>query len=412
MMQLNFIDLFAGAGGFSEGFVRAGFRPLAHVDMDASACATLRTRVAFHELRSSKKGMQLYERYLRNEISQAQLYSEVNQDALSQVIHAQISWDTMGDIFKRIDELVAWRKVHVIVGGPPCQAYSVVGRARDPQRMQNDRRNYLYQYYGEVLRRYQPEFFVFENVLGLLSAGNRSYFEEMQALFKYCGYSLDYKVLNAADFGVLQERKRVILVGKRMSTTFEFAWPNPTENSFRVGIDLFADLPFLKAGEATSVLPYAGRPTKYLKQSGIRNGISFVSQHITRPHHPRDLEIYRIAALRLQNEGNRLKYSELPENLRSHQNQEDFSDRFKVVNPFGKSHTLVAHISKDGHHFIHPDPEQNRSISVREAARIQSFPDDYFFEGGRTAAFKQIGNAVPPFLAEAIAKALREYFKD
>ncbi len=140
-MQLNFIDLFAGAGGFSEGFVRAGFRPLAHVDMDANACATLRTRVAFYELRSTKKGMQLYERYLRNEISQAQLYSEVNQDALSQVIHAQISWDTMGDIFKRIDELVAWRKVHVIVGGPPCQAYSVVSRARDTKGMQNDRRN-------------------------------------------------------------------------------------------------------------------------------------------------------------------------------------------------------------------------------------------------------------------------------
>ena len=144
---------------------------------------------------------------------------------------------------------------------------------------------------------------------------------------------------------------------------------------------------------------------EYQKKVEARNGVDFVTQHITRNHNERDLEIYSIAVEKWMNDKARLKYNDLPKRLQTHNNTSTFLDRYKVVDPYGHSHTMVAHIAKDGHYYIYPDKKQVRSISVREAARIQSFPDDYFFEGGRnSAAFKQIGNAVPPLMAHAIAK--------
>lgn len=403
MRTLNFVDLFAGAGGLSEGFIRAGFHALAHLEMDQSACATLRTRTVYHYLMQYPYGRELYGQYLKGEIAREQLYAGVRTSLLDGVLHAEISWETMSHIFQRIDSLVGMQPVDLILGGPPCQAYSLVGRARDPQGMRTDRRNFLYQYYGEFLRRYRPSFFVFENVMGLLSAGSQSYFDELQSMFKYCGYALDWKVLNAVDYGVVQQRKRVFLVGKHSAKPFHFTWPKASRNSYQVMRDLFADLPHLQAGETPDHLPYFAEPTDYLQRSCIRGEYEFVCQHHARANRPEDLEIYRLVA-----EQPGLRYDELPAELRTHRNMETFLDRFKVVNANGPSHTIVAHLAKDGHHFIHPDPEQNRSITVREAARIQSFPDDYFFEGGRTAAFKQIGNAVPPLVAEALGRAIRK----
>ena len=147
---------------------------------------------------------------------------------------------------------------------------------------------------------------------------------------------------------------------------------------------------------------------EYQQTTETRNGIDFTTQHITRNHNERDLEIYSIAIDKWVNKKERLKYNDLPERLQTHNNTKAFLDRYKVVDPLGHSHTVVAHISKDGHYYIYPDLKQIRSISVREAARIQSFPDYYFFEGGRTAAFKQIGNAVPPLMAQAIAKKIND----
>ena len=153
---------------------------------------------------------------------------------------------------------------------------------------------------------------------------------------------------------------------------------------------------------------------EYLKKTETRNGIDYTTQHITRNHNDRDLEIYSIAIDKWLNDRQRLKYNDIPKKLQTHKNTEAFLDRYKVIDPTGHSHTVVAHIAKDGHYYIYPDLKQVRSISVREAARIQSFPDDYFFEGGRTAAFKQIGNAVPVNMAYAIGaqivKALNGYY--
>lgn len=406
MRQLNFIDLFAGAGGLSEGFIRAGFHALAHVEMDSSACDTLRTRIAFHQLSKTDEGKATYLQYLKGEIDRAALYAAVDATEFESVINSEISEETIDDIFEQVDRVKGAEQVDLIIGGPPCQAYSLVGRARDPHRMKNDKRNYLFKYYAQFLGRYQPNYFVFENVLGLLSADSSSYFEEMLELFNENGYAVEAEVLNAQDYGVLQKRKRVVIVGKRTEEEFYFDWPKKVHNDFEVLRDLFSDLPPLRPGEEPRFVEYAGGSTTYLDESEIRNGFPGVSQHITRNHNALDLQIYEIAIREMVENNRRIKYTDLSENLRTHKNLKSFLDRFKVVDPKGKCHTVVAHISKDGHHFIYPKLDQVRSLSVREAARIQSFPDDYYFEGGRTAAFRQIGNAVPMLMAHAIAKKI------
>jgi DNA (cytosine-5)-methyltransferase 1 len=404
---VNYIDLFAGAGGLSEGFIRNGFNPVAHVEMDAEACNTLRTRIAYHYLKKNNK-LSVYHSYLLNEITRDELYSHIPSSELNSVIHEKIESNTINDIFKRIDALNGSDKIHLIIGGPPCQAYSLVGRSRVGAAIKNDERNFLFKYYAEFLKRYKPDYFVFENVTGLLTA--QDYFQQMKTLFESnaVGYRIDYKVLDASQYGVLQARKRVIIIGRRGNVQFEFPKLNTIENHWRVLPDLFSDLPKLKPGDNESVMKYSKSATDYLERFEIRNGLSFVTQHVTRPHNVKDLNIYRIAIEKWLKDKQRLKYNELPDNLKSHHNQKSFLDRFKVVNPFGVSHTMVAHIAKDGHYYIYPDLNQIRSLSVREAARIQSFPDDYFFEGGRSAAFKQIGNAVPVLMAEAISCEIKK----
>ena len=404
---MNFIDLFAGAGGLSEGFMANGFDPIAHVEMGKEACDTIRTRTAYYHLKNigDKKK---YNSYLQGKISKEQLWKDTPEKLMRSVINEEISDDTIKGIFQRIDELLSSKKVDVLIGGPPCQAYSLVGRSRDPQGMLWDKRNFLFRYYAEFLKRYKPRFFVFENVLGLLTAGNSVYFKEMQALFTEIGYSVDFEVLKAEDYGVLQKRRRVIIIGRKGKKKFKFPTLDKSENKWQIKNDLFSDLPNLKHGEEKHVTDYKKDCTDYLKRKELRNGVDYTTQHITRPHNDRDLEIYSIAVDKWLNDRTRLKYNDLPNYLKTHKNTGAFLDRYKVVDPYGLSHTVVAHIAKDGHYYIYPDKKQIRSISVREAARIQSFPDNYFFEGGRTAAFRQIGNAVPPLMAKSIAESIKK----
>jgi DNA (cytosine-5)-methyltransferase 1 len=404
---MNYIDLFAGAGGLSEGFIRNGFYPIAHVEMNKEACDTLKTRLAFHHLKQENQ-LKTYFSYLQNEISREELWNSIPGELIDSVINDEISGRTIENIFKQIDKKLHDSKVDVIIGGPPCQAYSLVGRSRDPKRMKGDIRNYLFRYYAMFLDRYKPKYLVFENVLGLLTAGNKKYLNEMLQLFSESGYSSDMKVLNAEEYGVLQKRKRVVIIGHHSKKKFEFPELETKPNHYQVKKDLFYDLPKLKPGEELLIAKYTKPINKYLKETETRNGIDFVTQHIARQHNERDLEIYSIAVNKWLHGKVPLKYDELPSRLQTHNKKNIFLDRFKVVNPTGHSHTVVAHIAKDGHYYIFPDMKQIRSISLREAARLQSFPDDYFFEGGRTAAFKQIGNAVPPLMATALAKTIAQ----
>jgi DNA (cytosine-5)-methyltransferase 1 len=414
---IQFLDLFAGAGGLSEGFIRAGFAPLAHVEADTAACYTLKTRMAYHWLK--KQGDEKrYLNYLHGNIPRSILYDMVPKAEISSVINAEIGQESLPGIFNRIDTLLNGKTLDLIIGGPPCQAYSLVGRSRDRNRMRGDKRNYLYTFYAEFLKRYKPRYFVFENVTGLLSAkaeNGELYFNNMRALFKEAGYETEYRILFADDYGVLQKRRRIILVGKKGKETNFYPEPEQWRPEAVVVNEIFKDLPPVRAGEG-SVYPchvkkYHGT---YLYESRIKDDAIPVTFHTARTHNERDLEIYRVAVQKWNKRRERLDYNDLPDRLKTHHNRDSFLDRFKVISgdmPY--SHTIVAHISQDGHFSIHPDIEQNRSLTVREAARLQTFPDDYFFESvkespGYTAAFRQIGNAVPVLLAQKIATRLME----
>ncbi len=411
---MNFIDLFAGAGGLSEGFIRAGYTPIAHVEMDEAACYTLKTRIAYHYLKGRKK-FDEYVKYLKGEIDRPTLYSLLPEKEMSSVINLALSDENNPEIFKKIDALRK-EEVDLIIGGPPCQAYSLVGRARSKNGMKDDPRNHLYLQYAEFLKKYKPKMFVFENVLGLLSADGGNYFEKMKTHFESegVGYNVTPFLVNANDFGVLQNRKRIILIGHKKKLKIRIPDLKPSLHKHYKVQSIFQDLPKLSAGSGLNKNgEYATKEfSGYLTAARIRNGLSVLTQHISRPHTEQDKTIYRIA-VDLMKDGDRLSYIDLPEKLKTHKNRHSFFDRFKVVDSSANAaQTVVAHIAKDGHYYIHPDVRQNRSISVREAARLQSFPDDFYFEGvregnNRTAAFKQIGNAVPPLMALIIANTLK-----
>jgi DNA (cytosine-5)-methyltransferase 1 len=414
-MAYNFIDLFAGAGGLSEGFIQAGFEPVAHVEIENSACNTLRTRVAYHFLKANNN-YNTYISYLKGEITRKQLYLSIPKDILDSVINLPIGDENNKTIQDKIDEYLGDKKVDLIIGGPPCQAYSLVGRSRSKTKMEEDPRNYLFEQYAKYLEKYKPKMFVFENVLGLKSAKKGYYLDEMKKRFNEKGYEIKLFTLEARNFGVLQNRKRIVILGWQQQICFNI--PNldeiKLETQYEVN-DLLKDLPIIKAGGGEDrFLTYRTKTTKYLETHALRNGIDILTQHIARPHREQDKEIYKIAVQKWENKQERLNYNDLPEYLKTHQNRSSFFDRFKVVAAdLAYSQTVVAHIAKDGHYYIHPDIEQNRSISVREAARLQSFPDDYYFEGekegaNRTASFKQIGNAVPVLMARAIAEKIKE----
>ena len=411
---MNYIDLFAGAGGLSEGFLRAGFKPIAHVEMDQAACNTLKTRIAYHYLKSKSRS-DIYYAYLKGEITRPELYNHIPSRLLSSIINLPIGAEYNKIIFNLISEQLKNKEVDLIIGGPPCQAYSLVGRARSSDGMKSDPRNHLYVQYASFLGKYNPKLFVFENVLGLKSAKQGGYLQNMEKLFSRKGYKMKLFTLEANNFGVLQRRRRVIIFGWRKDFAIDLPDLESIRSPSNFKVDsIFNDLPKIYAGQGVDrYVTYRTTANEYLEQSSIRNGIDILTQHIARPHTEQDKRIYRIAVDKWNKKGLRLDYNDLPDVLKTHKNRHSFFDRFKVVaQDLNYSQTVVAHIAKDGHYYIHPDIEQNRSISVREAARLQSFPDDYYFEGvkenaNRTAAFKQIGNAVPPLMAKEIAEKIK-----
>lgn len=420
--NIRYIDVFAGAGGLSEGFIREGFIPVAHVEIDEAASFTLRTRMAYHWLLDNDK-LEIYNSYLNEKISREELYASVPEEIISSVINDEISEKNMSNIFSKIDKLVGEETLELIIGGPPCQAYSLVGRSRDKNRMKGDERNYLYLHYCEFLKRYSPKYFVFENVGGLLSAMDSDgikYIDKMRAEFYSSGYTINLKIISANNYGIPQNRKRVIIIGTRkdITDTLDFFDRIPRSKSVVTVMDVLGDLPSLGAGQG-EVRPWFDQ-TKALTHNvaslHLHNPEVPITYHVSRPQNQIDREIYKIAVERLNENNERLSYVDLPSRLITHKNTKSFLDRFKVVAGDALySHTIVAHIAKDGHYYIHPDIKQNRSLTPREAARLQTFPDDYFFEGrtkpSRTSAFKQIGNAVPVYLAQLFAVSMKEEFK-
>ncbi|MFY9446064.1 MAG: DNA cytosine methyltransferase [Dethiobacteria bacterium] len=440
------VDLFAGAGGLTEGFVREGFNVVAHVEKEKWACETLKTRICFHFLKA-RGDLELYYEYLKKSCDYRKLdlerriifdkYPELEERVNIEVINryfGRLNKEPGASTTKSIINLIkksmtynSVKEVDVIIGGPPCQAYSLIGRGRMKEDAENDERNYLFKYYREVVNHFRPKLFVFENVPGIFTAKKGAVFENIKTSFEKIGYTVlagnekdHYKnILDAISFGVCQRRKRVILLGfKKDYYKDKITYPDFTKNAFSFSDGLntrnaLGDLPKLKAGEGSDCWfsAYSNEENLSEYQKLIRVESPGIIHHKARPNNERDKRIYALAIEKASN-GEQLRYSDLPEEYSTHKKKNIFKDRFKVHWWDSIPHTIVAHISKDGHYNIHPDIEQCRSLTVREAARIQSFPDNFKFEGPRTWQFVQVGNAVPPLMAQAIARTIKKKLLD
>jgi DNA (cytosine-5)-methyltransferase 1 len=413
------LDLFSGAGGLSEGFFRQGATFVGHVEADAYACKTLKTRTAYWNLKKQNK-LNIYHDYLLKKISTKELLTIANIDEEHEIINKAIAEETIKDIYKDISINMKRnnvKKVDVIIGGPPCQAYSVVGRARMKESVKDDHRNFLYKFYVQFLEKYKPKMFVFENVPGLRSAGGGDYYKHLKEALETAGYHTIEHDMIASDYGVLQSRKRIIIIGiKKRKNQKKFPKIDFEKIELDQNItvnDVLKDLPFtLPGNKIEGQNLYKENTNEYLEFNNIREkDFDILTQHITRPHNDRDREIYKEAIIAWDERKERLNYKELSQRrpeLCTHKNTESFTNRFNVIKANEKaSHTILAHMAMDGHYYIHPDIKQLRSLSIREAARLQSFPDDFYFEGPRTSIFRQIGNAVPPKMAEQIAKKIK-----
>lgn len=388
----NFVDLFAGCGGLSEGFYRENFKALAHVEINKTACDTLKSRMKFYG------------------------YSNFDDE----VLNVDITYSKINDL---IDNAVKGREVDLIVGGPPCQAYSSLGRAQDDNAMKDDPRNYLFESYIHVLHHLNPKIFVFENVTGLLSAkinGHKivnTILEKLAEKYTLIDNPKDM-VLNSADYGVPQIRKRIIIVGVRKDLPFNaneiyssiiktHSDLKPSEDNVEKYVtvkEAIADLPFLKSGEGADMTEFKSKGNNSFLDGIINKKSNVLRHHISRNLNSVDVERYS------EMSKNHWTFTELLMNRPDlqHPKQRVFNNSYCVQFWDKPARTIIAHLYKDGNQFIHPDFKQGRSITPREAARLQSFPDDFIFEGSRTEIYKQIGNAVPVLFAQAIAKGCKK----
>ena len=359
------VDLFSGGGGLSLGLKRAGFRLALAVDQDPFAVET-------------------HSAYFPGASVKADISTEDKIDELLEPLRG-----------KRID---------LLAGGPPCQPFSKparwirsaylegLGSLRDHRR--ELWRSFLYA--AEILK---PSAILIENVTDIATNEDAVILRGIFSKLEELGYSVDCRAYFACDLGVAQYRQRVFIVGFRNGNQL-LDWPAPLPKTKRPTVrDAISDLPPLQGGWNEQTPAYRGPVTDL--QSRLRDGIkdSSLFDHATRGVREDDLVAFKMMT-------NKTRYDQLPEELRRY-GSDSFTDKYNRLAWDEPSRTIAAHIAKDGYWYIHPD--QHRSLSIREAARIQSFPDWFRFAGFRTSAFRQIGEAVSPFVAEAIGKSILKF---
>jgi DNA (cytosine-5)-methyltransferase 1 len=363
------IDLFCGAGGLTLGFTRAGFDVRLGIDFDPECIKTYR----------------------------------MNFGGPSGVLEDITKIKNISDF---IEKHAQTKKIDVLIGGPPCQTFSPVGRIKLRSLRKNpddDRRNGLWRYFLKFVIELKPLFFVMENVPGMarIYCNGEALPDFIVSYAKKLGFHAEWRILDASDYGVPQRRKRLFIIGTRNNKYIP--WPI-RKTSVPVTVwEAISDLPIIPHGFRKNKIDYKNRVKLTSYQEKMRLGAGdTLFNHITRWHREDDL-----IAFSLLPEGG--KYAELPPELKRYRD-DIFKDKYRKLRRDAPSWTLDAHISKDTYRYIYPsrlgEPEPPRTISVREAARLQSFPDSFIFPEKLTHAFKQIGNSVPPLMAEAVAVAI------
>lgn len=374
--DLKMIDLFCGAGGLSLGFSQEGFVTVLANDIEPCCIET----------------------YAHNHPETERKY----------IVKGDIR-----EVVDHLEELVSGEKIDIVVGGPPCQGFSMANR----QRLIDDPRNYLYKNYVEIVNRTKPEFFVMENVKGMYSVA-----EQVVEDFNKVGYEVSYEILNAKDFGVPQNRERLIYIGNRIGVDNKRIFDEIHEISSGIPEyylkDALYGLRELKASRKKNSTNIGSEESGY-KIERIRNDLSneyieyinsgrkieFVCNHKARYNNDRDIEIYG----RME-PGDKSDDPKIADIMPYSRRSGIFKDKYFKLEPDKVCKTITAHMKFDCNMYIHPT--QARGLTPREAARVQSYPDDYFFKGAYTKTYMQIGNSVPPLLGRTIAKVIKRYIEE
>lgn len=399
MTKYKFIDLFAGCGGLEDGFLQSGkYNDVAAVEWLKPQVNTLVNRL------KTKWGINdSHERVMHFDIQREdELFNGWNDP----------EFGTSKGLDYFVNEAGG---IDIIIGGPPCQAYSVAGRVRDENGMKDDYRNYLFEHYLNVVDRYKPRLFVFENVPGILSAtpSEVPITSLIRKGFSDIGYEIidDLKIakVNAADYGVPQNRERVIIVG--VSKEYCDDIQTKLARFYNEILPKYKSAKKITVREAIGDLP-ACTPfwdnEHHQKRKSHSEPLSNYTWHKPRYHNLRDMDTFRILAEDIETGAREYDSKKISELYEMKIGSKSPIHRYHVLEADLPSTTIIAHLYKDGNRFIHYDSKQSRSITVREAARLQSFDDDFDFVGSQGNAYQMIGNAVPPLLAKNIALALSE----
>ena len=371
--SLKMIDLFCGAGGLSLGFTQEGF--ITSLANDIQECCV--------------------DTYAHN-------HPETPRN--------KIILGDVKDVADNIENLVDVKAVDIVVGGPPCQGFSMANR----QRLIDDPRNHLYKNYVEIVRKVQPKFFVMENVKGMLSVA-----EQVKEDFRNIGYSVECHILNAKDYGVPQNRERLIYIGNRLGIDNEMIFNRIFDLSATIPNHVLGDAIFglrpLKASRIKNSTESGSKESgfiiernelnqtnEYINYINQNRRIDFVCNHKARYNNDRDIEIYG-----RMYQGDKSDDPKIADIMPYKSRSNIFKDKYYKLIENNVCKTITAHMKFDCNMYIHPT--QARGLTPREAARVQSYPDDYFFRGAYTKTYLQIGNSVPPLLGRAIASIVKEY---